>query len=358
MPLISYELMEREERHVDLNAPPGERWRSIGREFGNELYALLQDVVELCEERLEGIPLRLRPLVRAAAHGTGRLAGRIFGTVAGWYGGEYAAEIKGLAAAAEAPFSQVFLSNLMYDLSQMSDGWGGASACSSFSFNLKGTPTLARNMDWCLPASVGRHTAVVRFHRGGKSYLSVGVVGLVGVLSAMYEGHWAVTLNQAPVQRLEIQYTQWPALHRLRAVCDGFGSFRSVARRLRAYQTMSPFFVHAVGVKPTEHIVMSSLGCEFHVRRKTASALIQTNHFVDDLERLNPPDTFLDADGCEWRYDTRPRYEALQRRLRELPISLEGSLTKLKRSPVTTEATQQQMAFRPATGEYVMSVRR
>jgi len=310
------------------------------------------------DEALEGIPQRLRPLIRAAAHGTGRVAGRILGTVAGCFGGEYAAEIQGLAAAAEAPFSQVFLSNLMYDLTQMSDHWSGASACSSFSFNLKGTPTLARNMDWCLPAGVGRHTVLVRFHRGGKSYLSVGVVGLVGVLSAMYEGHWAVTLNQAPVQRLAIRYTQWPALHRLRAACDGFGSFRSVTRRLRAFQTMSPFFVHAVGVKPTEHVVLSSLGHEFHVRRKTASALIQTNHFVDDLERLNPPDTFLDADGCEWRYDSRPRYEALQRRLRELPKSLDESLRKLQRSPVTTEATQQQMVLRPATGEYALRVRR
>jgi len=52
MPLVSYKLMQREVYHVDLNAPPGERWRSIGRELGNELHALLQDVVELCEERL------------------------------------------------------------------------------------------------------------------------------------------------------------------------------------------------------------------------------------------------------------------------------------------------------------------
>lgn len=359
MPLVNYQHLQRPELHIDLRAPPAERWRAFGRELGDDLHALLHDIVELCEEHLQGIPLQLRPLVRAAAHGAGRLAGRLLATVAGWYGGEYVAEIKGLAKAADAPFSQVFLSNLMYDLTQFGTWWNGASACSSFSCNVRGRPVLARNMDWCWPESIGRQTVLVRFHRGSQSYLSVGVVGLVGVLSAMYEGRWAVTLNQAPADRLSIRVTQWPALHRLRAACDGFGTFRGLVRRLTEYQTMSPFFAHVVGVRPDEQVVISGLGHEFTTRRKTESALIQTNHFVgEDLEHLNPSDEFVDADGCEWQYDSRPRYEALQRRLRKLPRSLDEALMKLQRSPVATGATMQSMVLCPATGKCRVLVRR
>lgn len=358
MPLVDYRNLRRPEFHIDLRAPPAERWRAFGRELGDDLHALLHDIVELCEEHLQGIPLQLRPLVRAAAHGTGRIAGRLLATVAGWYGGDYVAEIKGLAAAADAPFSQVFLSNLMYDLTQFGNRWNGASACSSFSCNVRGRPVLARNMDWCWPESIGRQTVLVRFHRGSQSYLSVGVVGLVGVLSAMYEGRWAVTLNQAPTDRLAIRLTQWPALHRLRAACDGFGTFRGLVRRLSEYQTMSPFFAHVVGVQPDEHVVVSGMGRTFATRRKTASALIQTNHFVDgDLEHLNPPQEFVDSDGAAWQDDSRPRYEALQRRLRKLPRSLDEALTKLRGSPVTTDATMQQMVLRPATGKCRVLVR-
>lgn len=353
MSLVNYRHLERPEAHIDLRAPPAERWRAFGRDYADELHALLRDVVALGEEHFQGIPRLFQPLARAATHGASRVASRVFAAVAGWCGDEYVAEIKGLAAAADAPFSQVFLANLIYDLTQYSDRWTGACACSSFSCNVRGRPVLARNMDWCWPDSVGRHTVLVRFHHGRKSYLSIGVIGLVGVLTAMNEGNWAVSLNKAPAERLPFSATQWPALYRLRAACDGFGTFRGLLRRLTEYRTMSPFFAHVVGVRPEEQVVVSGLGREFVKRRNTDSALVQTNHFVDDyLEHLNPPDEFVDADGCRWYYDTRPRYEALQRRLGKLPRSLGESLAKLKRSPVTTDATMQQMVLCPATGRW------
>ncbi|MBL9083488.1 MAG: hypothetical protein JNK76_16855 [Planctomycetales bacterium] len=301
MPLVNYRHLGRPEAHIDLRAPPAERWRAFGRDYADELHSLLRDIVVLSEEHFQGIPRLFQPLARAAAHGTSRVAGRAFAAVAGWYGSEYIAEIKGLAAAADAPFSQVFLANLIYDLTQFSDRWADACACSSFSCNVRGRPVLARNMDWCWPDSVGRHTVLVRFHHGRKSYLSIGVVGLVGVLTAMHKGHLAVALNQAPAQRLPFNAMQWPALHRLRAACDGFGTFGGFVRRLTACQTMSPFFAHIVGVRPEEQLVVGGMGREFAVRRKTAKALVQTNHFVDDdLEHLNPPDEFVDADGGRW----------------------------------------------------------
>jgi len=340
---------------VDLAEPAGQRWRSLGRDLGDNLHELLEEVVELCEEHLTGVPSVLRPLAKAALHGASRLGGSLIGTIASWYGGEYTAEIKGLAAAAEVPFSQVLLSNLMYDLSQYAERWGGASACSSFSCNVRGTPVLARNMDWCWPNSLGRHTVLIRFHRGRKSYLSVGIVGMVGVLSAL-SGEWSVVLNQAPAGKLPFNYLQFPALQRLRAACDRMGSFSGLVRRLCEFQTMTPCFFHAVGTRPKEHVVITGMGQEFSRRHIHGRVLIQTNHFIDH-EHLNPDDEEVDAEGVTWVYDTRPRYEALVRRLRRPPTTLAEAMTKLSRPPVTTTATQQQMAFHPATGAYIVRLR-
>lgn len=357
MALADYSLTARPEFPIDLRVPPAERWRAFGREHAADLHSLLGDIAELCEEHLQQIPRQLRPSARAAARGAGRLAGRLFATVASRYDVEYVDEIRGLAAAADAPFSDVLLANLIYDLWQFVDRRVGAAACSSFSCNVRGRPVLARNMDWCWPDSVGRHTVLIRFHRGHDSYLSIGVVGLVGVLTAMREGHWAVALNQAPAQRLPFNVTQWPALHRLRAACDGLGTFRSLIRRLTTDQTMSPFFAHLIGTRLDEHRVVTGLGRAFATRRSTTPALIQTNHFVDDdLEHLNPPEEFVDADGSVWYYDTRLRYEALRRRLRTLPRSLAAAMTKIRRSPVTTEATMQSMTLCPAIGRWTLRV--
>jgi hypothetical protein len=357
MPLVNFEKLHRSEFLIDLRAPPVQRWRAFGREHAADLHDLLGDIAELCDKHFQHIPRQLRPLARAAARGAGRVAGRLFATVASRYDVEYVDEIRGLAAAADAPFSDVLLANLIYDLWQFVDRRVGAAACSSFSCNVRGRPVLARNMDWCWPDTVGRHTVLIHFHRGRDSYLSIGVVGLVGILTAMHEGHRAVALNQAPAQRLSFNATQWPALHRLRAACDGLGTFRSLIRRLTAAQTMTAFFAHVVGTRPEEHVVVTSLGRAFATRRSTTPVLIQTNHFVDDdLEHLNPPEEFADDDGCVWYYNTRLRYGALRRRLRTLPRSLAAAITKIRRSPVTTEATMQSMSLCPANGRWLLRV--
>jgi hypothetical protein len=344
---------------VDLAEPPVQRWRSLGRELGDELHELLADVVELCEENLSGVPSLLRPLAKAAMHGASRLGGSVIGTIAGWCGGEYVEEIAGLAKTAEVPFSQVLLSNLTYDLTQISQRWSGASACSSYSCNVRGKPVLARCMDWSWPSSTGSHTVVFRFHRGRESYLSIGIVGLVGVLSAMYEGHWAVTLNMAPTAGLKANHTQWPALQRLRAACDGLGSFRGLVRRISEYRTMSPFHCQVIGIRPEDHVVIDGFGTEYGFRRTENGRLIQTNHYVgDDVAHMNPVDgEFEDEQGQCWYWDTYPRYRALERRLKDLPRTLSGAMAKLARPPVTHEGTQQRMVLNPATGKLLLEVR-
>jgi hypothetical protein len=216
-------------------------------------------------------------------------------------------------------------------------------------------------MDWDTPDSVGRHTILVRFHKGDRSYLSVGVLGMVGVLSAMYPGHWVVTLNQAPSDYLGIRWTQWPALQRLRAACDGFGDFKRVVSRIQRRQTMSPFFAHVVGVSPDQHVIVNGFGDSYGTRKMAQGDrfLVQTNHFAGkyDTEDYNPPDSGEDEDGEPWEFNTRPRYDVLQRRLNAvLPASIDDAVSRLQRSPVTNECTMQKMAFCPATGDWRLLV--
>ena len=218
-------------------------------------------------------------------------------------------------------------------------------------------------MDWDIPPTIGRHTQLVRFHRGKRHYTSVGIIGMVGMLSAMYDNHWAATLNQAPICKLGVRYFQWPGLQRLRAVCDEFGTYHQFIERLEAYQTMTPFAVHVVGTKPKRHVVVNALGESFSKWRleKDQPFLIQTNHFVDpDLAEYNDEiENWIDEDGTQWCLDSKPRYQALLRQLtRGLPGSLAEAHRLIKRNrTVTTQRTMQSMVLCPASGELLLDVR-
>lgn len=98
-----------------------------------------------------------------------------------------------------------------------------------------------------MPETTGKYSRMIRFHRGNQHYLSLSVLGAVGILSAQRPGHWALALNQAPPDKTKISPTQWPAMCRVRAVCDQMGTFDELRTSMQSYQTMTPFFVHLIG---------------------------------------------------------------------------------------------------------------
>ena len=362
MPLVEYSAAKLPVYDVDLAAPPAERWRKIGRAEGENIAALIDDVVEECIDHASWLPGYLRPAVTLMAQGGATLTGWIVDWIASLFGQDYVAEIRGIARYADLPLGHVVLGNLIYDICQIGSIPGVG--CSSYSVTLDGKPTLARNMDWVFPASTGRHSRVIRFHKGNRYYDSVSVLGCVGVVSAYCPGEWAITLNQAPTDGLGTQWGQWPTLQRLRKVCDGFGTYRSIVRRVQEYETMSPFFAHVVGVEPDEHTVVAGLGSDFRrskVRRlgNTTAPLVQTNHYLDDdLDDHNPSRDPWEEDGTTYYCDTYPRHDSLTRRLAAPPQTLEQVVRKLRGSPVTTQDTQHQMVFQPASGFSRVWIRR
>jgi len=357
MPMVDYDKYRGTTVDVDLAAPPAERWNDAVDEWGDECHEMMEEVVDCCKERIEELPAYWRPLVRIAGEGRVGLGGRLVGIVAKLFGQEYIAEIRGIARRAGISYPQMVLANLQYDIMQAIEKaylvygkvFGGA--CSSFSCNLPGgVPVLARNMDWGWPDTIGVRTQVVNFHRGRRHYKSVGIIGMVGVLSAMYGGKWAATLNEAPIDKLGVRYLQTPALQRLRESCDGLGGFSNFVNRLQEYQTMTPFFVHAVGCRPHQHVVVNGMGQWYEERKTEEKYLIQTNHFVGpELREYNGPDEEISAE---------PRYRAIRNRLRkQLPRSVKSAREKLLRQPVTNELTMQSMAFCPGRDEMMLKVR-
>ena len=335
---------------VDLEAPPDTRWNHITRQEAKNIGRLLDDVVNLCVDRASSFPLVVRPLVVAAGKGVARLGGRIVDMIASCFGEEYVAEIRSIAKHADQPLSHVMLGNLTYDLCQMAGIHG--LGCSSYSCNIDGAPTLVRNMDWVWPRSTGRHSRLIKFHRGKESYTSVGVLGCVGVVSAFCPGKWAVTINQAPMEGATSSYFQWPVLQRLRNVCDRLGTYRDVVAGLQEYETMTSFFAHVVGTRPTEHTVITGLGDEYRRRSLKEDFLIQTNHYIGqkDLEMHNGPAKWKDDDGQEWVCDSQYRAKSLAKKLETFPLTLAEARKRICTSAVTTEDTMQQMVFQPASG--------
>ena len=343
---------------VDLEAPPDVRWKHIAQKEAKNIGRLLDDVVGLCSARARRFPLVVRPLVIAAGKGLAGLSGRVVDMIAGCFGEEYVAEIRSIAKHADQPLSHVMLGNLTYDLCQMAGIYG--LGCSSYSCNIDGMPTLVRNMDWVWPRSTGRHSRLIRFHRGNDYYTSVSVLGCVGVVSAFCPGKWAVTINQAPTEGTTTSFFQWPVLQRLRNVCDQMGTYRDVVTGLQEYQTMTSFFAHVIGTRPKQHTVITGLGDSFRRRGMKGDKLVQTNHFAGhrDLEELNGPERWEDEEGQEWYCDSHDRAKSLTRRLKAPPRTLAEARSKICTSAVTSTDTMQQMVFQPASEYSRIWVRR
>ena len=343
---------------IDLSLPPEERWKHFAQKEAKNIGRLLDDVVEMSSAHLESTPAAFRPFINAVIYGGSTyVLGPIVNWVAGMFGEDYVAEIRAIAKHSEQPLSHVMLGNLMYDVFQMGGIVG--LGCSSYSCDIDGKPTLVRNMDWIWPQSTGKHSRLIRFHDGDDHYVSVSVLGCVGVLSAMCPGKWAVTINQAPTDGATQGLLQWPVLQRLRSVCDEMGSYRQLVAGLQEYQTMTSFFAHVVGTKPKEHSVITGLGDDFRCRKIKGDSLVQTNHYVGkELEEHNPSDEPWEEDGVTYYLDTFKRAETLERRLKTLPTSLAEARKKISGSPVTCENAMQQMVLQPASGYSKVWVRR
>ncbi len=348
---------------IDLDAPADERWTDFAIQNGDAIQSLLADVETEIEETVApSLPGPLMAAVHTLANGGGWLLRQIVDM----FGEDYTQELACIARRADVPVGKLMLGNLIYDFTSLAEMYG--CGCSSISFDVEKSPVLVRNMDWVVPRSTGRHTRIFRFHRGRQAYTSVGVAGMVGVISAMGDS-WAVTVNQAPVvNKLNSLFGwlsapkllfKWPVLQRVRAACDLLPkSYNSLVLGLRSYETIVPFFAHVVGTKAHEHTVVTHVGETSTIRTKPRG-LVQTNHYVTrKYAEYNPEN---DDDG-EWV--TYPRYAALQSVLRDRLTDerkeaiAQRPVTALQLlGDATDEDTMQQMVLWPAREQMAVKTR-
>src|SRR5262249_7543465 len=86
--------------------------------------------------------------------------------------------------------------NCAYELSHLQ--WPRIFGCTTGGRWLDGLGMVhVRSLDWPL-AKMGSATRLFRFRRGHREFVSVGVPGQVGVLSAMLPRAYSVTINWAP----------------------------------------------------------------------------------------------------------------------------------------------------------------
>src|SRR6516162_834992 len=112
------------------------------------------------------------------------------------FGGLYRGEMVSWADALGVSLGTVTILNCAYELSHLR--WPKLFGCTAGVRWVEGLGMIhVRNLDWPL-AKMGAATRLIRFRRGTREFVSVGVPGHVGVLSGMVPQAYSVTINWAP----------------------------------------------------------------------------------------------------------------------------------------------------------------
>ena len=271
--------------------------------------------------------------------------------------GELTEESIGLSAATGVPVTQLVLSNCTYDFTQL---------CSAAVYqDPQGRPVMIRNMDWDLPAGIGRYTIVVNYVRSGVPvYSSLGFAGFLGVVTAFSPG-WALAMNQAPSDHVRALHpvkkagllTAAPTTFAMRQVCDRALSFGDLNHCLMKVRTMTPFLALTCGAGEGEgaRVERPDRGRATCTEMKDSGPLVLTNQFLHARHLdLNGPHEWIDDDGNVWPSDSS---RSRLCRMEELARSFSAKatlppLTRLKTHPIFWDATVHTAVMRPYTGDF------
>ncbi|MBM4369243.1 MAG: hypothetical protein FJ102_23730, partial [Deltaproteobacteria bacterium] len=174
---------------IDLALSPSERFR----EFGACHRKVLQRILPRARKELladlpsylgflEGVISRIADSLSAVLRSANR-------------DHPYVQEIEGLAEAAEVDVNDLYLANIIYDITAKYGlaGWVG---CTGFVHGGPPHPLIARNMDWDIPEGIGEHSLVLRYKARGHEFVTVGFPGVTGVISGLSSCGYAITVNQ------------------------------------------------------------------------------------------------------------------------------------------------------------------
>jgi hypothetical protein len=316
---------------IDLENPEARRWTEvIARE--KDVAALL---VQEAAKEFERAP---------------ELARWIFARLFKAFGGLYRAEMEAWAGALQVSLGTVTMLNCAYELSHLPQP--KLFGCTTGVRWIDGLGLVhVRNLDWPL-ATMGNATRLIRFQRGKRAFVSVGVPGQVGVLSGVLPRAYSVTINWAPPASFPT-FDFGPAFL-LRDTLETCDSYDAAVRVLRETKLSTSVFYTICGTEKDQACVIERTHNEAAVRSLTGPALVQANHhvagpFVKNNAKL--PD--LEGDEAEFSLEgSSQRAQILGEALAKMESScaLEQTVSPLDIATVLNRYTCQQMVFCPRTG--------
>lgn len=319
---------------IDLRLPPKKRWLHVL----DKEYEIMVEIAEQAMKDMEEVTWLVKsPTVRMLIDGLYMASG-----------GKYRAEMKSLAMG--FPTSAVVALNCSYELSHTSEAFlHRGMACTA---GVKGTldgPVLVRNLDWSIQG-VGRGTRIFIFRDGDREFITVGVLGYVGVLSGMVPGGWAATINWAPAMgKPKLRIGPTALLREALQTCDTYEQAKEMLCRTRLNTSV---FYTLCGVRRGEGCVIERTPDEFGVR-EMKGVVTQANHHLIFEDNNDPIKEDLGPEYETHYTDSRMRSGMLRRRLRAVKgSSLDLLARALDDDPVTNDETRQQMAFHPRAGAY------
>eukprot|EP00949_MAST-11_sp_MAST-11-sp1_P003083 g3083.t1 len=230
---------------VDLDAPAGDRWETIVKDFAEHL----PSVAKLAEDILgDGVISSLTTGVFAMATRLGRVY--------------FAEELEGIANATGLPLGRVVLLQIAYE---------AFAACTSIVVDGQdGHPLHMRTMDWEMP-ELQQLTIQVDFVSGGQTvFRATTWAGYVGVLTGMRPQGYSVSVNY---RRTELGASDgvggifrnmqrgaaghWPVSFLVREVLETENSFHSACDAFRMSELMAPVYLTIAGVRPGEGLVLA-----------------------------------------------------------------------------------------------------
>ncbi len=285
---------------------------------------------------------------------------------------DYVRELEGFADAAGVDVDDLYLANILYDLTV----WGGVASvgCTSMLHSGPPHPMIARNMDWSAPKGIGAESVVFRFVDDVGEYLSVGFPGVIGVVSGISSHGFALTVNQAPgvLTNPFSALNSLPVLWLTRTVFDEAASYRQARTILDANPAASAALYLLAGSAPGEGMLIESDGDDDTVTRVRAGGhIVVANHWLTDDEEdeddepgiidkiidiFGGDDDDDDEDDDEEDEEEEPddsqiRYDAMVRRVAGVTAGdTQAAQRALAKAPVLNDDTVHQMVLVPATG--------
>lgn len=224
-----------------------------------------------------------------------------------------------------------------------------------------------RSLDWPSAPAIADASRVVVARRGGQdAYAAAGIVGMVGLLTAVKPG-FSVCINYAPWRGPSCSFNVEPSFLLRQLMDSPLATYDDAARAIAAWRPAAPVFVSLCGIARGEACVFE-FGAAWHGggrchRRGMGDGdwLIQTNHFVEDGPFARhvagqAPHQPWDHDGWDdhsIRATSRARHRLLDDSLRTRHggRTLQESLFEVfSRRPVWNRQTAQWVEMVPATG--------